>query len=464
MIRVFGVTAFACLFALGATHAQNSVRKTGRIIGVVSDSVSGSPLRDAEVVASGVAQSVKTDSAGRFSIDGLAPGTYQIGVFHPLLESLGITLATQPFTIGPDSAAVVSLAVPSIPSLARRYCGELQSAAPAVLVGRLLDPDTDVPIGGGKVSLEWTNISVSKERGVVRDPHLLSAETSTDGFFKFCGLPSDLIGTLQAAKDGAETPVVPVGLDGALLDFESMSIPNRESSAKGIVVGHVLSSAGKPVAGARVEIATSEVAATTRVDGGFYLPGVKTGTALLVARSLNFLPAAEPINVTSREPLDVVVTLPDKVNILDPVLVTARRNDELDKNGFAARKRSGAGYFFTQEDFDKRRPNNVTDMFRNLPVIIDRPRRPTFFNYGRSGLTPVYASQPGNCVNVFVDGFRWRDMGPTDLNSFVHPRDVIGLEVYRAEDVPIRFREAVTGSCIAVVVWTEFRGKPSKER
>lgn len=27
-----------------------------------------------------------TDSLGRFSIDSLAAGTYQVGVFHPLLE------------------------------------------------------------------------------------------------------------------------------------------------------------------------------------------------------------------------------------------------------------------------------------------------------------------------------------------------------------------------------------------
>ena len=37
-------------------------------------------------------------------------------------------------------------------------------------------------------------------------------------------------------------------MDGALLDFESLSIPSAGSNAKGIVTGHVVSAGGKPVA------------------------------------------------------------------------------------------------------------------------------------------------------------------------------------------------------------------------
>lgn len=113
-----------CAFALplAAAMAQNSARKS-RIVGVVGDSINEAPLRGAEVLVSGVAATVTTDSLGRFTIDSLASGTYQVGVFHPLLESLGITLATKPFVIGPDSAGVVHLAVPSAATLVHRYCG-----------------------------------------------------------------------------------------------------------------------------------------------------------------------------------------------------------------------------------------------------------------------------------------------------------------------------------------------------
>jgi len=103
MIGALTLAAFASAIPLATSLAQNGARNS-RIVGVVADSVDGVPLQGAEVIASGVATTVKTDSLGRFTIDSLAPGTYQVGVFHPLLESLGITLATKPFVIGPDSA------------------------------------------------------------------------------------------------------------------------------------------------------------------------------------------------------------------------------------------------------------------------------------------------------------------------------------------------------------------------
>ena len=70
-----------------------------------------------------MSSTVITDSLGRFTIDSLAPGTYQIGVFHPLLETLGLTLTTRPFTVGRDSTGVANLAIPSVETLASRYCG-----------------------------------------------------------------------------------------------------------------------------------------------------------------------------------------------------------------------------------------------------------------------------------------------------------------------------------------------------
>jgi hypothetical protein len=38
---------------------------------------------------------------------------------------------------------------------------------------------------------------------------------------------------------------------------------------------------------------------------------------------------------------------------------------------------------------------------------------------------------------------------------------VIGIEVYRGEDVPARFRRFSQG-CVVLVVWTQFRGKSAR--
>lgn len=441
--------------------AQNGPRNS-RIVGVIADSVDGAPLQGADVIVSGVAQPVKTDSLGRFIVDSLPPGTYQVGVFHPLLESLGITLATRPFVIGPDSAGVVNLSVPSVPTLVRRYCSDGPSqSTPSAIAGRVLDPDSDAPISGAKVSLAWSDVAVSKVTGVVRTPHELSAETNEMGFFKICGLPSDLDGTLQASRGDITTPEIPITLNGALLGFQSLSIPQPAGArSTGIVMGRVLSPSGKPVPSARIEIPAAGVSTQTRDDGSFRLGGVASGTQMLVARSLSFSTAAEPINVSAREPVDITLTLGDKVTSLDPVLVTARRDYALDKSGFTARKRAGGGHFFTREDIDRRDPNSITDMVKNLPsVTVTRVRGGTVVR-GRGGITSMYSAPPP-CTRVFIDGFEWRDLQPGDLDMFVNPDDVIGLEVYQAGEVPSQFRKFDRG-CLTLVVWTQFRAKAKK--
>ena len=59
--------------------AQNAPGQTSRIVGIVVDSTHGSGLEGAEVLVSGVSSPVRTDSQGRFVIEGLSAGTYKIG-------------------------------------------------------------------------------------------------------------------------------------------------------------------------------------------------------------------------------------------------------------------------------------------------------------------------------------------------------------------------------------------------
>ena len=88
------VAPFARLAAQQQTAAQNGApaKTTAEISGVVVDSLHSRYLAGAEVIIEGVKGSLVTDSAGNFKVDGLPPGTYQIGVFHPILDTLNISL------------------------------------------------------------------------------------------------------------------------------------------------------------------------------------------------------------------------------------------------------------------------------------------------------------------------------------------------------------------------------------
>jgi carboxypeptidase family protein/TonB-dependent receptor-like protein len=452
--RPFACCCACCAVALplASLLAQSSDRKS-RILGVVGDSVNEAPLRNAEVIVAGLTPTFITDSLGRFTIDSVPPGRYQIGVFHPVLESLGVTLATAPFVVGPDSAAIVNLSVPSVATLVHQYCGAKQSTSmPSSFAGLVLDPETDAPVAGAKVSLAWTDITVNKESGVVRTPHEVHTETNSSGFFKLCAIPSNLNGTLQATRGNASTPEVPVTMRGALLAFQTMSIPsNAESLATGVVTGRVIFEDGKPVAGARLQIPASGVSTATRDDGGFNLTGVQTGTQVLVAMNLGSATAAGPINVTSRQPTNVLVTLAPKVNTLDPVLITARRDVALEKAGFNSRKRTLHGYFITREDIDRRKPSHLSDMLRNLPGVTVSYQRGGVVISGRSAVR-------SSCTSVIIDGFEWRGLQPGDLDNVVNPDDVIGLEVYEAYDAPPQYDRFDRG-CLTLMIWRQVRSK-----
>jgi hypothetical protein len=309
-----------------------------------------------------------------------------------------------------------------------------------------------MPIAGAKVSLAWTGTSITKQTGVVRTPHEVHTETNSAGFFKLCALPPDLHGTLQASQGNLSTPEVPVAMNGALLAFETLSIAsNAESRATGVVTGRVVMENGKPLSGVRVQIPVSGVSAVTRDDGAFRLSGVLTGTQVLIAMNLGFETAAGPINVTSRAPIDVLVILAAKVNVLDPVLITARSEVVLDKSGFNSRKRLGLGRYFTREDIDRRKPNYMSDMLKNLyGVIVSNQPEGVVINGQSAGRR--------TCATVYVDGFEWMSLQPGDFDMLINPDDVIGLEVYQPYDAPAQYGKFERG-CLTLVVWRQVRSK-----
>jgi hypothetical protein len=218
----------------------------------------------------------------------------------------------------------------------------------------------------------------------------------------------------------------------------------------------VLSPEGKAIAGARVEIPMSNASTVTREDGSFRFVGLPSGTQMLIVRSISYTTVSQPIDISPREPVDVTIKFSEKVAVLDTVIVTAQRDYALEKVGFTSRKKGGGGYFFTREDLDRRRPHYISDMLRGLPsvTVVSRPGGTVLV--GRRVL-----GGPPPCTTIWVDGFDWGSVMPGDLDAFVNPDDVIGMEVYQAAEVPSRLRKFERG-CLTIVLWTDFRGKSTK--
>ena len=448
------------LAAAVPAHGQSPqpVAGKGSIAGVVLDSLHGGFLRDADVMIDGATRAITTDSSGRFFADGLSPGSYQIGVFHPLLDTLGVSLSTKPFTLGRDSTSVVILAVPSAASLVARSCaGRPMRLGASAIVGRVLDPETLDPVPRAEVSVAWMQFDATKELGVRSTPRLLHDTTDKNGAYRICGLPPSLDATLQAKRGAARTAEVPVALGEAESELlaRTLLLTKADSAprvGRATIAGRVTLS-GAPGGGSRVEIGGTDLVTMTNEKGEFSMSGAPAGTHVLNVRHMGYLAVTVPVNIAARDLNRVNIDMPRFVPVMDPVLVTARRSRSLDRVGFSERRRSGAGSYVTREEIERSNPIYMSDILRRIPGL----------RVSRVGGRDVITSSRGSgsfggagCVRFWVDDMLWHSIEPGDVNDFVSAREVMGIEVYNGGFGPARYTLGGQ-SCTTVIVWTRVR-------
>src|SRR5438874_1808704 len=414
---IVGLTISIAVSSLGAQQKTSSpgsptASRKAVIFGVVIDSLNGRYLSGAEVIVEGAKAALVTDSLGKFKIDGLPPGTYQVGVFHPLLDTLGISLATKPFHVGPDSSSFVVLAVPSASTIIRGACPArgLRAQGTSAVIGHVTDPESLQPVPGAEVSIAWTQIEVSKQIGFRRTPRVLRDSTNATGAFRICGLPNSMQATLQARKGGAVTAEIPIALgdEETELFARTLLLSRADHGAKtgnASVSGRVVLEGAPSNAGSRVEIVGANIVAMTNEKGDFSMRNLPSGSHVLLARHLGFGAETVPVDLSSHEPRQVSIKLPKFVAIMEPVLVTARRAASLDRVGFSQRKRSGQGYYLGPDQIQALHPNYLTDILRTVPGLR--------INYTPNGevLTPsrgMSSLTGGGCVQYFVDDMPWQ--------------------------------------------------------
>ena len=424
------------------------------IAGVVIDSLHRRYLSGANVVIAGANITLQTDSVGRFQIDTLPPGTYQVGVLHPVLDTLGTGIATHPFHIGPDSATYLVLAVPSAATIVGRVCGSTGDVRASAVIGHVQDPETLEPVADAEVSVAWMDLLVSQEVGIRRTPRLMRDTTDKSGAFKICGLPSSLQATLQARRGGVATAEIPIALGDRAFGLVSrqLLLPADSALKSGTAaVSGVVRLEGTPVGSpSRVELVGTNRVAMTNEKGEFKMENLPPGSHLLLARHLGFGAEVVPVDLSSHEAKKVTITLAKYVSDLDPVVVTARRMAGLDKVGFGQRSRSGLGYFLGPDRVADTHAMYLSDILRRVPSLRTRP--------GRYGDIVVSGREGGGrCIQYYVDGILYTEARPGDVNQFLNGRGVAAVEVYQPEATPGQF---MTGRpCITVVLWTNFKAE-----
>ncbi|MBC7843805.1 MAG: TonB-dependent receptor plug domain-containing protein [Gemmatimonadaceae bacterium] len=460
---------------VGTLRAQGVVvsRPAGvSVSGIVMDSLASAPLRSATVQLvnadslSGIAPTVDTDSLGHFFFADVRPGRYIVGFLHPILDSLGIEPTPREVIVDGRSAVWIDLALPSTMTLRRTLCGaEAVADSDAVIMGFARNADDRTAVDSAVVSVQWVEILL--ERGSMnRSIARRAVATQQTGWYAVCGAPSGGSILLSAAHgtDSTETLELDVPTNGYIrrdLYFGTSRVAGADSSAPvdslgegparsgdGRLSGTVIAAkGGRALAGARVGILNGP---QTRADerGAWTLTGLPTGTRTLQVRAVAHYPVSMPVDVVDGA-APVRVSMVTLESVLDTVRVTARRNGSSRALDFMDRKRrAGTGRFITSDDVAARNPVYTTDLFRSiLGVSVVRTSN------GDEALVMRGNGLRAQCrASVFLNGMSLNDVSASDINGFVRPNDIIGIEVYSATGAPPQYSRQ--NGCGSVLIWS----------
>jgi Carboxypeptidase regulatory-like domain/TonB-dependent Receptor Plug Domain len=490
-VGMLGSMVGVCCLAQAALaqNASTAPRASGgSVSGVVYDSLAQRPLPGAlvQLVSADSLdpfnRSAMSDSLGRYALRDVPVGRYRIGFFHDMLDSLGLDAPLQAVSMEQEKAIRADLAIPSPSRFRAAICGARSPAGVradtgTVIVGFVRDARTGTPVAGTSVSARWLEFSFTAT-GLQRRMPRFVATTGANGFYAICNVPSNGAVEVLATHVSDSTDFLDVyvpsfgflrrdlwlgasptlvradtgtGLTGSRSDSGGLARrPMR--TGNGRLTGRVVSAdSSRVLSGAIVGIVDGP---RTRANdrGEWLLTGVPTGTRMLDVRAVGYYPERRPVDVVAGA-APIRIALATMKSVLDTVRVSASRLAFRRISGFDERRRSsGAGRFLTGEDLEKRGAIFVSDVFRTVAGMrLEQNPDGT----GNSILLRSIAGEP--CVpDFYIDGMMMRELSADELDAWVRPKNIRGIEIYPGGTEPAQFSRGMGGAgCGSVVIWTK---------
>jgi 5-hydroxyisourate hydrolase-like protein (transthyretin family) len=462
--------AFLLSVAIAAAGAQE--RPLGTIQGTVTDSTHSRPAAGAMILLTRLSpepadfRSAVTDDKGRFRFDTLLAGRYAVAFATTYLDSLELTLPSREVVVAEGAKAEVNFGVPSGATLRAAACPGLQlPKGEGAVVGQVTDADTDQPLRGAEVAVNWTDLSVDKTTlQPISAPRGGAVPVDSLGRYRLCGVPTDTYLLVQVQHHGRAGSTLSLIVDddgGVLLRNLSLSKESSRSLAAldsaasapadttplarltgtATLTGTVRSPAGQPLADAQVRIVDAVGMVRTDSSGHFTLANQPAGTQLLEARRVGYLLSRTPVELRSGKSVETVVILSRIVN-LDSIRIVARRSryPEFERRS----GRSGFGRHLNEQQIEQRHAMETSDLIRTMPG----------FRIEGAGLDARVVStrgaisfSQGSCAtNVVIDGFQHQDI------NLISPADVGAVEAYPGPaGAPMQYDSA----CGVIVIWTK---------
>lgn len=447
---IIAALVIAASTATSVSRAQDPAPVSGGhdLTGVIADSLRGRGLPGAQVVLSGTQFSVLTDSAGAFRFASVPAGDYRIEFFHPMLDSIAVSLPSQAFTVPLAADRTLLLAVPAARTLLPALCPGF-TAETSALAGSVRDADTGKGVAGATIEVAYMEVQITSKKEILALPrtHKIIAEPS--GAYLICGLPGELEATVTAWHGSETSAGVSVSAEqpnvisrGFRLGVSAAATGQKEAT----LAGSVRTVDGRPIPGASVSVDGAARPATTDSAGRFTVSSLPAGTRMVYTRRLGYRPTTVPVELTSfaTQSLDIVMLNP--ISQLDTVFVRARRDRALDNVGFTRRARSSLGSYMTRAQIRQINAHRLTDILRRMPE----------YRYGTRRLAIPGQARP--CPNLIIDGILWPLFYGSDIDNVILPDEIAAIEAYSAS-APAEFshRAGAQAACPTIVIWTRGR-------
>jgi hypothetical protein len=221
--RAVFVGVLLAAFSAGAQQPPQPTQR-GQVQGVVTDSVHHRPLAGALIFATRTSPQppllfgATANDRGRYLLDTLPAGSYQISIVAPFLDSASVVLPPREITIGPGERRDLDLATPSGATLRAAACPGLQlPPGRGAIYGEIVDADNERPLAGARVVVMWREISVDRATLRVASTDRVSAVAAdSGGGYRLCGVPTGTPLFMQVQSGQAAGAPVSVVVDDSL--------------------------------------------------------------------------------------------------------------------------------------------------------------------------------------------------------------------------------------------------------